>query len=57
MDVFQLGGAWAPSQGGTALTAAAGAESYASAAKLSETDPSALVGSWIEKGEAWPCAR
>ncbi|WP_033354557.1 fibronectin type III domain-containing protein [Kitasatospora aureofaciens] len=56
VDVFQLGGAWAPGQGGTALTASAGAESYASAAKLSETDLSALVGSWIEKCEAYGLA-
>ncbi|MBO1416961.1 DNRLRE domain-containing protein [Streptomyces sp. FH025] len=56
VDVFQLGSAWAPGQDGAALTAAAGAESYASAAKLPETDLAALVGSWIEKGEAYGLA-
>ncbi|WP_051742908.1 DNRLRE domain-containing protein [Kitasatospora sp. MBT66] len=56
VDVFQLGSAWAPAQGGAALIAAAGVDSYASAAKLSETDLAALAGSWIEKGEAYGLA-
>ncbi|WP_380281446.1 DNRLRE domain-containing protein [Kitasatospora purpeofusca] len=56
VDVFQLGSAWAPGQGGAALTAAAGAESYASAAKPSETDLATLAGSWFEKGEAYGLA-
>ncbi|MBP0454464.1 DNRLRE domain-containing protein [Kitasatospora sp. RG8] len=56
VDVFQLGSAWAPADGGAALNTAAGPESFASAARLSETDLAALAGSWIEKGEAYGLA-
>ncbi|MFJ2868399.1 DNRLRE domain-containing protein [Kitasatospora sp. NPDC087314] len=56
VDIFQLGSAWAPGQGGAALTAATGTESFASAAKPSETDLATMVGSWIEKGEAYGLA-
>ncbi|MFJ9953524.1 DNRLRE domain-containing protein [Kitasatospora sp. NPDC091207] len=56
VDIFQLGSAWTPGAGGPALTAAVGLESYASAAKPSETDLAALAGSWIEKGEAYGLA-
>ncbi|MFJ2781667.1 DNRLRE domain-containing protein [Kitasatospora sp. NPDC087315] len=56
VDVFQLGSAWTPDQGGAALTGATGTESFASAARLSEIDLAAMVGSWIEKGEAYGLA-
>ncbi|WP_031071503.1 DNRLRE domain-containing protein [Streptomyces sp. NRRL WC-3742] len=56
VDVFQLGSAWTPAQDGAALTAAVGAESFASGAKLSEVDLAPMAGSWMEKGEAYGLA-